>query len=541
MKIKNKPKYIAFFLICIFFSLVAKAQFNTAQLLNELETTLQKKEHFQKKKQNKIRDLKKELEFSLKANNQLKAYTLSHHLYSEYRSFIYDSAFFYVKKMLLMAYSLKNKDLIYKSKIELGFTFLSSGLFKESLDSLKSIPANELSNSSKIEFYKVYARTYFDLADYHKDNYYSPRYNKLGTAILDSALLLLNDKTPEFWLAYALKQMKSENLQNALEAFNLVISQYQISEHDYAICTSSLGWIYTLLDRENDAVEMLIKAAIADVKSSTKETVAIRNLAVLLFKRGDIEKAYKYIKIALADATFYNARFRKIEISEALPIIESEHSKSIQQKQNQLVIYAFITTVLVLLITLFLVVIYKQLMKLKRIKTILQNTNQQLQNMNESLRESNKIKLEYIGYFFNVSSDFIVQLDSISKTINRKILAKQFDDLKNMLNKTYLNKEREKLFENFDRIFLKIFPNFIEKFNELFNPEDRVELKEDGLLTTDLRIYALIRLGITDNEKIAKFLNYSVNTIYTYKTKLKNKTIVEKDKFRQYILAIKAV
>jgi DNA-binding NarL/FixJ family response regulator len=104
-----------------------------------------------------------------------------------------------------------------------------------------------------------------------------------------------------------------------------------------------------------------------------------------------------------------------------------------------------------------------------------------------------------------------------------------------------LQNERQNLYKNFDKIFLKLFPHFIEEFNKLFKAEDYMVLEHGELLNTDLRIYALIRLGITDSEKIAKFLDYSVNTIYTYKTKLKQKTIVSRDKFEDYVMAIKAL
>ena len=203
--------------------------------------------------------------------------------------------------------------------------------------------------------------------------------------------------------------------------------------------------------------------------------------------------------------------------------------------------YAFIVSMLSILVISFFAIIFLQLRKINKVKSILQEANNNLRKVNTHLIEANKIKEEYIGYFFNVNSEYIEKIESFQKNLHRKIVAKQYNDLDNIINNTDLKKERENLFINFDKIFLKIFPNFVFEFNKLFGPEDQIMPEKGELLNTDLRIFALIRLGITDNDKIAKFLNYSVNTIYTYKTKIKNKTIVDRDLFEQKIMEIKAI
>jgi len=518
-----------------------KAGNNTASLLNELDATLLKSDEYQQLKVQKIHQLMVELQTTNKYENKKLQFDITQRLYEEYQSFVFDSAFKYVVNMLAIARELNNAEIINKAKIELGFTYLSSGLFKESLDTLLSLSTTTLNKELKVDYYTVLARTYFDLADYHNDNYYTQLYIKLGNQSLDSALEFLTDTTAQYWLATGLRRMKSNDISNAANAFNYVISKFEISEHNYAISTSSLGYIYTLLNRDNDAIDMLIKAAIADIKSTTKETVALRNLAVLLNKKGDLDRAYQYIIIALDNATFYNARHRKMEISEVLPIIEGKRLATVENQRRKLLNYGMVTTILILIVTLFALIIFKQLTKLRTIRITIQNANTSLQNMNEMLLETNKIKEEYIGYFFNINSEFIDRLALVQKTINRKIASRQFDDLKDVIKPTDLQKEREKLFANFDKIFLKLFPHFIEEFNKLFKPEDQVRVEQNELLNTDLRIFALIRLGITDSEKIAKFLDYSVNTIYTYKTKLKHKAIVPRETFDDQIMAIKAL
>jgi len=538
--IKTTCKIVPFYLIFLL-SQPLIAENNTRSLLAQLENTIENKNDYEQKKLNRIHYLINELDASKNSQNLRLEYKVTLDLFEEYESFIYDSAFKYVQKMLVLARKLDDKEALSLSKIKLGFTYLSSGLFKESLDTLLSINLTSLSQQTQIEYYSVLARTYYDLGDYHGDKHYYAIYTQLGNKTIDSAIHILPDNTAQYWLATGLKRMKTGNLQGAIDAFNFVVSQHKLSQHDFAISTSSLGWLYTLVDRKNDAINMLIKAAIADIKSSTKETVAFRNLAIQFYRDEDLDRAYKFIKIALENATYYNARHRKLEISEILPIIEGKRLVALEKQRKQLLNYGKITTVLIILVTLFILVIYRQLRKLKIIKAMLQNTNKNLKSMNETLMETNKIKEEYIGYFFSINSEFIERLSNFQKTINRKIISRQFDDLKNVIKPSDLSKEREKLYTNFDKIFLKLFPHFIVEFNKLFNPEDQVLVEKNKLLNTDLRIFALIRLGITDNEKIAQFLNYSVNTIYTYKTKLKHKTIVPRDEFYEYIMAIKAI
>jgi hypothetical protein len=155
--------------------------------------------------------------------------------------------------------------------------------------------------------------------------------------------------------------------------------------------------------------------------------------------------------------------------------------------------------------------------------------------------EANKIKDEYIGYFFSLHAEFLEKIENFQKIVKRKANAKQYDDIQNISKELNIQKEREALYSRFDQIFLKLFPNFVNEFNRLLKPEEQIQLKKGEEMNTDLRIYALIRLGINENEKIAQFLGYSVNTIYTYKTKIKNKALVPSVEFKQKVMEIKSV
>jgi hypothetical protein len=525
----------------IFQPLTAFSGVGTKKMLSELDECINTRENYILTKQNGIDELKKQILPAANRKDLAELFDLYLRLNNEYMSFVYDSAFSYVNKLNQVAPLLNDGDKLARAKIIMGFTLLSSGLFKESLDTLVKINLDQCTIKTKQEYYSVVARTYFDLADYDNDAYFASIYRRSGIQYLDSTIGLLNPNTADYWASIGLLKMKSNDLQGSADAFNFLISKYNISVHQYAIATSSVAYVYTLMDREKEAIDMLIRAAIADIKSSTKETVALRNLAVLLMRNGDLNRAYRYIKIALEDATFYNARHRKIEVGSVLPIIEGERLRVVESQKKKLGQYSIFLTLLSVLVLTFSIIIFIQLRKIIRVRRILQEYNVSLQEINHKLEEANIIKEEYIGNFFNTNSEFIERLEAYRKGMQRKIATRQYEDLANVITSTDLKKERENLFLNFDKIFLKLFPRFVDEFNTFFKEEDRFVLKHDELLSSDLRIFALMRLGITDIEKIAKFLDYSVNTIYTYRTKIKNKAIIDRDSFDERIMQIKAL
>jgi tetratricopeptide (TPR) repeat protein len=505
--------------------------------LDSLDYYITKQNEYVLQKENRISKIKETI--ALPENDTNTLYTLYNNLFEEYRSYIYDSAYVCVEKLLELSYTLNDSCKITASNIKLGFCYLSSGLFKEAFDIFSQIDVSNCDNSTKIEYYLNKARLYYDLGDYNNSDEFRRQYDNLGNKTMDFAIELLPHGSARYWAAMELKHMKSANYKDAINAFEQLISTNDYSEHDLAIATSSLSYVYFLQGVQPKAKHYLIQAAISDIKSSTKETVALRNLARMLYEEGDIQHSAGYIRQALADALFYNARHRQLEIGNILPIIENERVHIIEKQKNSIIVYSIAISILVILLIITFFVIWKQLRKLNHAKSIIQKTNENLTSTNNELSEANKIKDEYIGYFFNLDSDYIEKMESYQRWVNRKIAARQFDDLQNIPKKLDAKREREDLFARFDQVFLKLFPSFIAQFNELFNPEDRIFIKSG--LNTDLRIFALIRLGISDNEKIAKFLGYSVNTIYTYKTKIKNKSLIPNDDFETVIMDIKSI
>jgi hypothetical protein len=326
--------------------------------------------------------------------------------------------------------------------------------------------------------------------------------------------------------------MKSDDMQGAIEAYHKVLAAPDRTEHDVAVATSSVAYIYGLQKNREGQKQFLMQAAIADIKSSTKETVALCNLAALLYQDGDITHAAAYIHQALADALLFNTRQRQLEAGVVLPIIESERISMIEKQRNTVI---WVSACIALLAVLLVVAVF-WLWKIMRHLHLAQKS---VQEANERLTEANKIKEEYIGYFFSQNSEFIEKLGEIKKWVSDKATARAYDDLRNFPKNLNIQRERDKMYERFDQIFLKLFPNFVSDFNKLLKPEGKIVLQKGELLNTDLRIYALMRLGIRENEKIAAFLDYSVNTIYTYKSKIKNKSIYPNEELKKRLMEIK--
>jgi tetratricopeptide (TPR) repeat protein len=343
-------------------------------------------------------------------------------------------------------------------------------------------------------------------------------------------------------MLHGAEQLKAGQFESARETFLRLYNHSPMTEHQRAITVSTLGYIYTILGRNEEAIFLLTIASISDIKSSIKETVALRNLAQLLYNKGDNERAYRYIKIALEDADFYNARQRKKEVGNILPIIEGKQLTGIENQKKQLISYLLLISILVVVALALLIISLVQFYRLKQVKELLQKTNDVLVNTNVKLSEANRIKEKYIGYYFNVNAGYLERIGKIQKSLGRKITLRQFDEMHDYLKKDLdPKKEMEELNRNFDKIVLSLFPNFVARFNELFKKEDQFILRENELLNKELRIFALIRMGITDNETIAHILNFSVNTVYTYKTRIKNKSIVSNNEFEDYLMKIDAL
>lgn len=539
-------KYLLFIALLLLAGEVS-GQAGRATQLQQLSAAISRADRYDALKQQRI-DSIKHLLARVRPDDLLGQFELYKSLYEEYRLFQFDSSYHYACQLRETALQLNDTARLMYAKIKLGFSLLSSGMYKETLDSLAGVNIRQLPDSGKAEYYALMGRYYYDLGDFDNDRYHTPVYNMQGGRYLDSALALLPANTYEAVYYRGLKELRAGKKAGALRVLTGLLQRPSLTPHQVAVATSTLSDFYIRNGQTDSAIQLLTTAVIADIEASTKETSAAFNMASLLYKQGDVKHASRCINRAIADASFYGARQRKVQVSAILPLIEAQKLSMVEREKRKLMFYAATVTLLLLLIIGLGVIILRQVKKLKLAqKTITQahakelEINRQLAETNARLEDANKIKEKYIGYFFNFNAAFYDKMEKFKKSLEQKLADRKLDEIKILITRINVRKEKEELIRHFDHTFLKLFPNFVMVFNSMFREEDQQVLEEDELLNTDLRIFALIRMGIHDNEKIAHILQYSVNTITTYKTRIKNRSIVPNEEFEKRVMEIKAV
>lgn len=326
------------------------------------------------------------------------------------------------------------------------------------------------------------------------------------------------------------------------EAIGVLEGCYDIhSQKDFSLAIPSvaLASVYGAKGDHKQEKKYLTISAIADVQSGTKEYISLWKLANLLYGEGDIERAYTYMECSMQDATFCNARYRTMEISGMLPVINSTYEAKLHEEKEQLVTLFIWISILAAVLLVVLVYIYHQMKRLSLARKTMDDMNKELkhingdlQELNARLQESNRVKEEYIGYVFNMCSVYIDKQEEFRKMLARKVKAGQLDDLvKTIHSTTFVTGELKEFFHTFDSVFLKLYPKFVNDFNNLLQENERIYPKEGELLTPELRVFALIRLGISDSGKIATFLHYSSQTVYNYRLKVRSKSFLSKEDF----------
>lgn len=525
-------------IVLIFLTTTSGLAQNTDSLLSILSQRIEEKQAYVGKRLGRIDSLKTAIQGKQNLNTLFSYYS---QLYQEYGTFKYDSAFSYAVKLSKLAYQLGDQEKVGQSRIALGFILVSSGMFKEAFDSLSVVETAHLDDSVKIAYYSLMARAYYDLQDYNVDNFYSNYYNQLANRYIDSAKSLSEENSYSYLYLSGLKYLRTYDYEKAFKSLNMLLEENKLTPHQFAITASTLSYISLNLGDTISAINLLAKASIQDMETATKENSALLNLARILFEKGEIDDADFFIKQAMEDAVYYGAKQRKIQVGTLFPVIAAVKLSKVEAQKKLLLFSVVVLIIIVLIVAIFVSIISRQYRKLKKADRLIQQTNAALKLTVHKLEEANKIKDEYIGYYFDIHSDYLNKIEKFKQDIDKKLMERKFDDLRFVLRNFSLKKEREQLYDSFDQVFLKLFPNFIHHFNALFREEDQVKLENHQFLNTELRIFALVRVGISDSDKIAKILGYSLNTIYTYKNKIKSKSLIPNERFDQEIMKIKAI
>ena len=518
---------------------------NLDSCLIALDKAIEQYEQYVAVREARIDRLKKSLKTVDAAS--MTYYNLNHSLYLEYKSYTCDSAIYYLNRNMEWAGRYGKDYLIEDTRIQLARLMTSAGMYEEASERLKQVNRAGLPVALLSDYYDCYCRFYGELGAYTQDNSLKNRCFGLSRCYEDSLLGVLPYGSYARLERREMRKKTDGDVKGALAINDTLLSGLNADSPEYALATYHRSQLFRQLGDKEQELLYLALSALADIRVAITDHASLWNLAQLLYEKGDIERAYRYMRFSWDQTKFYNARLRSWQSAGILSLIDKTYQAMIEKQNKRLEQYVLVITTLFILLSVALVYIYWQMRKLAVARNHLQEANEQLNELNKNLKslnldlsEANQIKEEYIARFVKLCSTYIDKLDAYRRMVNKKISGGQVADLlKITRSQEALEGELEELYTNFDSAFLHIFPDFVNQFNALLQDDARMVLKRDELLNTELRIFALIRLGIEDSSQIAEFLRYSVNTIYNYRSKVKNRSSVSRDDFENMVKAIR--
>lgn len=505
-------------------------------LLLQLDTLITRKEDFVREKEARIQRLKEKEQGKLSAEQ---LYDLNRRLYWEYRVYNSDSALKYVQQNFEMALRRHNVQWEATSRLDLSFIYTANGLLNEALDIVKPLQTDQLSREMRSRYYGQMRTLYSRLQLYSSGNeQLSRHYCELYERYSDSTYQTASPDEPRYWYARVWKYQNTDSIDHIRQQLEKLEGQLSQDSRNYSILAYHLADIYRKKGNTAEWLKYMVYSGLSDIKGANRDIGSIQSLAQYFYEHGDLDRAYAYISYCQEIAVAYGSRVRLWHLSQLQNDIQQTYIRRDHEQQKRLKLFLVAISVLsVILIAAFLF-IWQQVKKRTRANRKLDEANRMLRSLNEQLRQvnlllrdANYIKEEYIGYVFNLCSAYISKMKEFRKNINRKLKVGQLEDIQRLTSTSSIDtNELKEFYQSFDSIFLHLFPRFVEELNGLLRPEERIETKPDEL-TTELRIYALIRLGITDSVKISEFLHCSLQTVYNNRSRTTAKSRLPKEEF----------
>ena len=543
---------VTFLLALLFlpFTVVANGGIDLVQVYQQLDEAIKHTEQYTQEREQRITKHRTALEVTKDPAGQ---YELCYHLYEEFQPYMNDSAIYYIDRCIALAEKMGDHIRAEQCQLQLAFQCTESGMYNEAMDILRAIDVTQISDAkNRQKYYSTISHLYSEVGYYCK----VPRLQREYYATGDRYRALIDSTVSSRDEALQIKEMQcfsAGDAQGALKYSDMRLKQVSEGSHEFAIVAFYRYLDYTLKGDSVQARYWVTQSALSDVRNAIMDQGALWELANLLMADGDMDRAYYYIHFAWQCANKFNTVKRNNQISPVLTSISDNYEESLKRANRQLLALAVVAS---LLAALFLAILFysnSQRKKLARARNELSMSNQQLGQLNQQLselnaqlgdtnirlNESNRVKDEYVGRFIHLCSFYIDRLDEMRKRVNKMVKGKDLAALDKFTEGNELRDQNlNELYEMFDSTFLHLFPNFVADFNALLQPERRITLDDPRTLNTDLRIFALIRLGIEDSSRIAEFLHYSVNTIYNYRAKVKNGALTDRDSFEARVKAI---
>ena len=516
------------------------------QLYKQLDAALAQRAHYVELKEKNLNDIKQGAKYVTSNEDKLKLYE---QLANEYNAYEYDSAMSYVNKGLILAH--KSNNILYYKIFQLSQTrlLITRGFYAEAKEILQKIAPQEDPHNYQFLYYYTLYELYLNWAAYCENNEFSKNYNQLKVYYLKKAIGLSPKKDAFYYYLmgvlyyFSNNPNKSKTILYNKKALNM---EKQVSRL-HAITAFSLSKVYQNSNNLELMEHYLIVSAISDITSATKENVALQDVALFIYKHKtrSLKKAQEYINLSLEDAFQYNNRLRRIEISSKLQMITNAYTDDIKATNQLLYIALSVIFLLLLGVGISSLFIRKKNRLLKQKKDEITATsakmeilNGQLHLINDELKDTNQKRERLVKVYIDLCYKNIERNQKLRTLAVRKIKANQSKELLSLLSSSSsTEKENKEFLTEFDKAFLSLYPTFVSELNQQLTESAHIQLKENGEMPPILRVCALLRLGITESSKIAGILSYSPQTVYNYRSILKNNAI-DKEHFEENVLKL---
>ncbi len=523
--------------------LLTQGKTDEKKLLERIDYMIDNDQHYQDIKEKELKQLKQQ---ALDAEDNKTRLLFLDSIYRAYSAYRYDSAYAYMKRGLELAEKCKDSYYITLNQINQASVLSVRGFYSKAEVLLQTLNPETMPNKLKLYYYFTYAWLYNYWESYAKNSDYAEEFRTQKKHYMDLLLQNFNeDSKNNVYYNYLLGEriyLDEPTSRKSLTLFLKALKMSPAKSRIHAMSAYGAARYYKLTGKFDLYEKYLVEAAVSDGLCQLKETLALQKLAYYLFKKDENNSklAAKYIQHTMEDAQFFNNQLRMMEISNILPVIATANQQAAERSRAR-ILMGFITVSAALIIIIILAFVNnRQKNKLKKNKQEIEEQNKkqiemndQLSEMNNQLTELNQQLIEtnikretYLRLFMDISAAYISKLADYRKLVSRKIKANQAADLLKSLNTHKMEEEETQMFYNrFDKAFMELYPGFVTELNKLLLPESQLEVPTTHTLTTEIRIYALMRLGVTDSQEIATLLHYSTQTIYNYKSGMRAKAI----------------
>ena len=514
--------------------------------LDSLDQYIHISDRYVVQKENRISALKELLK---DGNLSLEdSYRYTYLLFEEYSTYKSNLMYTTARQLIDISNKIGDYDKLVQSKVQLAHSYLWCGAFKEAYEYMSKIDTVGVRNETKANYLMALFNLQFESALYVKPlGFFMRKYVKDMQAIILQLEKILPADDDRLLEAYQKQCSHNDQYKDAWQYLNERLKHTSGISRETAAKLGDMGFLYLEMGDTVSALKYMVKSAIMDIKIGSKQAPALRKIAEAIYPKGEINRAYEYIQQSMANAVFFDSRYRMYESSITLPLIDKELYELTVRQKDFLVLTVCVIILFIVVLVVAVYQIWKQNCRLRNSALLINKQNESLKLINEQmgqvnreLQEANNIKEAYLGRILSDTSLSISDIEELVKVVKNKVKAKQYDDIMQYIYKHDYLRKRKEMLSSFDEMFLRLFPNFIEKFNSLLDKDNQIIVHEKNVLTPELRIFALIRLGVTKSDTIGEILNYSASTVRNYKTKIRNISIVPNEEFDSRLLDIQS-